>query len=250
MARPDLARVQRLLDQAGSVESIVPVEIGDAELWENLMACCRAFQAAEGVSALLKPLIGRMLRLIESYPMEWFESKSYRSFGDFMQRGLRDRFNISPAEGYKLLSLSKKLGSVTLEDYQQIGYTKLNLVASVAKDGDSTLPRWLEAARTNNTDTLRQMVESSGSFEPGALAPATIRVPTSVATYRRFEAFMRDPEIRAFCGSDSSSVILQRMMDECEGEWRAQGRGVAADNDFERASKAVIESEPESLPFE
>lgn len=167
-----------------------------------------------------------MLQVLKGYPMEFFESKGYSSFGDFMQRGIREMTGASTAEGYKLLSLAEKLSTISPAAYEEIGYTKLSLVSQAAVDGDSTLPDWLEKARTNKTSDLRQMVyDAKLGIAPGSLEWASIIIQTNKDTRQQWEEFTTDPQIRAYCGTESAGAILQRMIEEVSIEWRAQAEG-------------------------
>lgn len=252
LSKEEQKRVKVILEKSGDPLTSIAWRGQDAfEVWENLQACCRAASRLDRVTALLKPVIGRMLQISEEYPMEFFESRGYRSFGDYMQRGILKETGVSTSEGYKLLRLAKDLSSVTPQDFREIGYTKLGLVSKIAKDGDSSLTTWIEAAKQNTTSALREMIYNSGNaIEPGSLEAANIVIATTKSVRDQWKEFSENPNVRAYCGSDSPGVILQLLMAEAATEWNAQTADKFSDEKPIEAEFKVVATEPKTLSFD
>ena len=74
------SRIALLLSQQSqALELTVPANQDPDLLWENLTLCCRALGRMEKVISIMKPLVGRMLAILRTYPLEFWELKGFAS---------------------------------------------------------------------------------------------------------------------------------------------------------------------------
>lgn len=218
-----------LLSLNDRVDLALPDGMPAAELWRTFDICARVFVRVRHASGQLKLLIGRALAVIQNTP-EIYESRGFRSFDDFMtneDRGLPFITGISRAELYKSKAVAKSVGpAVNLETVREIGFTKLQLVAGVAQAGDSHFEPLLEHARTDTIPQLRERIERQGLSDADETVWDVITIPVTRAQKDFFSGFLKNPQVRAYCESESAGIILERAISEVIGEWGIE-RGAA-----------------------
>lgn len=212
----------QLLDRPSSVALVVPADASPEKLWDTLGVCCRAMSKIREASNLIRPVIGRILVIMEDFPREYWESKNFKNFNDFMGRGVWEQFGFSRSEAYKVKKVINAMPSITLEQFGEIGVNKLAILSKVTKEGESTYGDWMAKARTDTVDQLRERTEKKGLTEPGELDPCVIRIYANAGIKSMWDTFSGDPKVQAFCETKAPAVILQRLMQEAAMEWEAQ----------------------------
>src|SRR5215472_16387690 len=112
---------------------LIPMDMDPARAWKNLLIASKLVRAAEEAIAKLKPYIGRLLVLVRENPF-LYEEHGYRTFNDFMTDGMPALFKISRAEAYNCLKVARELGFLSADQLTEIGFAKLNVLASIVKN--------------------------------------------------------------------------------------------------------------------
>ena len=215
-----------LLSQNDRVDLAVPDNIDPRDLWKTLEICARVFVRVRQASAQLKVLIGRALLVIQKNP-EVYESRGFSSFDAFMsdtERGLPLITGISRAELFKAKSVAASIGpDANLEDIREIGFTKAQLIAGVTDPGSSAQKALIEAAKSETIPQLRERIARSGiNIESGDLEWDSLVLSVTKTQKQRVQEFFSNPQVRAYCNTESPGMILERLVEECSEEWRIQ----------------------------
>jgi len=214
-----------------SARELIPDSIAPDDLWNALSAACKVLAKTEEAKTRLKPLVGRMLILLERKP-ELYKTQGFANFNDFMTNGVWKLVGISRAEAYNMKKIAEELGNISTDVIAEIGVSKANLVAGALRrqitDGtpreiaDRKQKGWLEKARRSSYDELKLMVYDAQLAEEGELEHRTIIIESTRDVADRWRAFRRDPAIKGISETDQPGVLLNRMMDECESTWKPQ----------------------------
>jgi hypothetical protein len=223
--------IRKLLSSTETAEKIIPDDpsLMDAEtLWKYLAASCKAMSRVNDAISKLKPLVGRMLIVIQKHP-DLYESQGYRTYDDFMTRGVPSLFSISRPEAYNAKNIANNLGFLNPPEMAEIGMTKLRIVASAMKAStiegmpqelvDGKRKEWVDAAKTMNVADLRAKQVTDGQCGPGENEYGAINIVTSKATKERWNDFRKNPLIIGFVDGKS---LIDCMIDECEASWIPQ----------------------------
>lgn len=215
-----------LLRRDDRVDLAVPDNMDPRELWRTLEICSRVFLRVRHASGQLKLLIGRALLVIQNTP-EVYESRGFRSFDAFMsdqERGLPAMTGISRAELFKAKSVAGSVGpEMNLNDAREIGFTKLQIVASVTDPGTATQRALMESAKTDTIPQLKERIaRSSLQVQTGDMTWDLLQITVTQSQKQFVQAFLNNPRVRAYCESESPGMILQRMIEEVASEWEIQ----------------------------
>lgn len=221
LSSPERALLATLLSHSGRVDLALPDGISAASLWESFQVCGTVFKITRRASGQLKLLIGRALKVMQDTP-ESYESRGFRSFDDFMTRtdGLERFTGISRAEGYKAKSVAESAGpDMSLADARDVGFTKMCLVTGVAKSTDSNFQSLMDHAKTDTIPQLRQRIERAGLIDADETVWDVLTIPVTLAQKRFWTAFVQNPQVQAYCESQSAGMILERAVSEVMSEW-------------------------------
>lgn len=232
MSPTELKLVEELVRATDkSALELIPDSINADDLWRTLSAACKVLQKTEEAKTRLKPLVGRMLILIERKP-ELFTAQGFRNFNDFMTNGVWNLFSISRAEAYNMKKIAEELGTVSSDVITEIGVSKTNLIAKALRErittgtpaaiAEKTRNFWLEQGKTCSYDELKLRVYDANLAEKGELEHATIIIESTKDVAERWRAFRRDPAIKGISETEQPGMLLARMMDECESTWKPQ----------------------------
>jgi hypothetical protein len=224
MTVPERARLAALLSANDRLDVAIPDDIDAGDLWETLALCCRVLRGTRQAGAQLKLLIGRALNLMKANP-QLITEKGYRSFDQFITHKLPELVNISRPELYKALSVAKKFPTISMAEYGEIGsFNKLAAIAQVTSESDSGSGEWLQKAKEQTLDELKQTIYTSQhAVAEGALDFVTFQVTMLGDEKTRIEEFLADPAMQAYAESKSPGVMLCRAIEEATTEWKVQG---------------------------
>lgn len=213
-----------LLTRDDRVDLAIPDAMDARDLWQTLDICSRVFLRVRHASGQLKLLIGRALAVIQNNP-EVYESRGFSSFDEFMSdesRGLPKITGISRAELYKAKSVALAVGpGMNLEDARQIGFSKMQLIASVTDPGSSTQQSLIESAKLDTMPQLRERIARSNmNVQVGDMEWDTLLVQMTKTQKRIAQEFFTNPQVQAYCDTSSAGMILERAIQECQSEWQ------------------------------
>lgn len=221
LSSPERALLATLLSHSGRVDLALPDGISAASLWESFHVCGTVFKITRRASGQLKLLIGRALKVMQETP-ESYESRGFRSFDDFMTRadGLERFTGISRAEGYKSKAVAESAGpDMALADARELGFTKLGLITGVSKSTDSTFQPLVEFSKTHTIPEIRQHIERQGLADADETIWDVVTIPVTRAQKNFWTAFVQNPQVQAYCETQSAGMILERAVSEVMNEW-------------------------------
>lgn len=229
LQKVDNDSVRILFESRESIGVLIPDDIAPDVLWKNLGACCRVMGVGKDVIAKAKPLIGRMLVVIQRYP-DLFTTQGYRTFDDFMGRGMGELFGIPRSEAFQLKQIATVLPNLDPERCVQLGTTKVSMIAAVVAEnnfGPEMQEKLLQMAGNGKTIvTLRQELEDKNFTGVGSLDYQSLNIVVNRAAKERLEEFLDMEEVAAYCGTSNKGTILTKMIEECSGEWLTRGRSI------------------------
>lgn len=216
-----------LLTRDDRVDLAIPDAMDPRELWRTLDICSRVFLRVRHASGQLKLLIGRALLVIQN-TTDVFTSRGFTSFDQFMsdaERGLPRITGISRAELYKAKSVAASVGpTMNLDDARQLGFGKIQLVVGHTDAGSPQRQQLMEAAKTATIPELRErMARMDLGLDADDMEYDVLQVAMTKAQKRIAQSFLINPAVRAYVGSDSAGMILERAIQECAAEWSIQG---------------------------
>jgi len=213
-----------LLDEGSRVDVVIPEDIDPGALWDSLAVCCKVLVRMKGAACKLKPLVGRMLLVVQNYP-DIYQSRGYKTYDDFVTRGMEELLGISRAEAYHCKRIAKNLPWVTSAQFEQIGIAKLELLAK-----DEVAPKAKElleiAAKPEVTiAALKQIIADNNLSERDRLDFSNIVLAVPKDVKKQWDEFRTNAAVLAYCdckvGNDA--LIFERMIQESSGTWKAQG---------------------------
>lgn len=215
-----------LLTRDDRVDLAIPDKMDPRELRRTLDICSRVFLRVRHASGQLKLLIGRALLVIQNTP-EVYTSQGFTSFDEFMSdgdRGLPHQTGISRAELYKAKSVAASVGpNMNLQDAREIGFSKMQLVAGYTEAGSTAQRELMQVAKTATMPQLRErMARSNMGVDEGDLQYDVLQITVTKNQKVIVGRFLANPQVRAYCESESAGTILERMVQEVAEEWRIQ----------------------------
>lgn len=214
--------VSLLLSAAGQLDEAVPDDIDGPSLWFNLQACCKALSVHRRNISTLKPLIGRMLIVLQNNP-SIYQQYQYPTFDDFVSRGLRDLLGVPRSEAYAAKRLVEHFPSLSVEDCQTITYSKLSFISKFTDESKPEANKWLALAQHNSLDALKDIAANKGILSREESDFVTLTLVLNKGQRDMWDAFVSDPSIQAYVGSDNPGKILEMMIAETEAEWLSRG---------------------------
>ena len=222
-----------LISSEGSAESVIPSDIAPEQLWLYLTASCKTMAKVSDAISKLKPFIGRLFVVLQKHP-HLFSQQGYDTFDEFMTNGVPKILGISRADAYNCMRIANTLGFLPGEKLAEFKFSKLNVLASaLQRDIDPGMTAeavqekrdyWVKAAENSTVEELKQRIYDKNLADQDSLDLVTLTINVTKPVKDHWHEFWTDPDIRAFCGSEAPGSILERMMQECSGEWKARAR--------------------------
>lgn len=229
----DRSVLASVLDSDSSISVVIPEEIDSNKLWDTIETCCRVAGAVSKASDRIKPIIGRLLVILKDHP-EVYQERGYATYEDFMCRGMSELFGISRTEAYACRKVAENFPSLTVDEFQRIGVRKLYVLAAATKEGDSHADKLVEKALdpdVNRAELLGYVAELK-HMDAGEFELTRVAITTTKETAAMWKDFMGSREVQAFVGNGTDpateGAIFRKMIEECFGEWMAQGRYILA----------------------
>ncbi len=212
-----------LLSPETAIEVVVPDNTPPEQLWSQLAVLIKTYTRLRAGIGRIKPLIGRVLQLLQKHPEVWAR-RGFRSWDDFMSRGLPGDLGISRAELYHTKAVADTLPGLELGTAEKLGFTKLSRVAQAVKHDPQKKDFWLQRAEQVDVKQLTEEIAHAKCVEPGDMEMDTLTIVVPKTVKKRMLTFLADPDVQRFVESESPGTILGRLMDECELEWKTRVR--------------------------
>jgi hypothetical protein len=212
--------VSLLLSASGQMDDAIPDDIDGPTLWFNLQSCCKALSAHRRNISTLKPLIGRMLIVLQNNPTI-YQHYGFATFDAFVTNGLRDLMGVPRSEAYSAKRLAEHFPSLSIPECQAVGYGKLSFLSKFTSEEKPECNRWLALAQSNSLDVLKDIAANKGILPREESDFVTYTVVMNKGTREMIEAFVTDPSIQSYVGSDNPAKIIEMACAEAEATWRA-----------------------------
>lgn len=221
------ALISTLVANNAKSEIVLPDNISDSDLWDALQVCCKVESRVRKVQTVLKMLVGRALLLMQDRPA-MYKDRGFISLDAIMtdqERGLPAITGISRAELYNSKKIAKSWPTISAADATSIGFTKLVTLSAIRKQSDSDSAQWLEVARVNTNEGLKEAIYRSDAGIPeGSLDQDSFIITLTRAEKTELQQFIGDPVFQAYCQTASPALMLLRAIAEASSEWRVQMR--------------------------
>jgi hypothetical protein len=230
LTQRDQAVLKELLDPGNTLGVVLPDDTAPDVLIKNLTICCRAVAYLKSYAERIKPIIGRILTLIQEHP-DAYKKAGYEGYESFIRGEVIGKMGLCRTDVYDCVKIHKAMPSLTPAQFQEIGIAKLRLLASITGDGQPSCDRWKAKARSMTLVEFRTEAEKHGLVAKGEYQGAVIVINTNTATSKQWKEFISNPEIQAHVGTADGGVILACLMAEGLSTW------LAADQDAQRSRK-------------
>lgn len=207
-----------LSDDTLSVDIIIPKDVDQSTLEQALSVCSKVHGKMIKANMRLKPIIGRLLTVIQENP-SIHEAMGYKSFDRFVTEKVPELTGMVRAEAYGCKRIVETFPSITIKDFNDIGYVNLLTLSGITSDGAPSRDKWFDAARNSTIEQLKAKAAEDGLIDPNDTEVAKISIVTSKTIASLWKQFSRDKKVQAFVGSKDPGHILEALISECYIEW-------------------------------
>lgn len=215
-----------------SPNELIPDDIDPQTLSRYLSAVSKAYCKAQDIMTRLKPFFGRILLLYKRRPQLYLDL-GYKDYDDWMSRGVPILHGVSRGEAYNCVTIAEELGFLTATKMEELKIGKLNYLAkairrTVTEDmpiemREAKRAEWVALAEQNTVRGFKELMEAQHLIEPGECEPkVVVALHVAPPVKERWEGFVADEGIQQHCETQDGGQIFERMIDECETEWKAQ----------------------------
>lgn len=229
LSTSEQALLKTLLDDASTLEVVIPDTATNKEIWEMLSVCCRAISHLTKTTNRIKPMIGRLLLLVQNTPSVWKE-QGFNSYTDFIENGVCKRMGLSRAHLFEAASIARKWASLPVERYAKIGSVKMNIISRFTNDSSPNSEKILKLAEKMTVEQLRGWAEKSKLIEAGEDQPEIITVAANKTIAAEWKEFISNPLVQAKCGTAYPGMIFRCMIQEAHS-WLNGDGGPSLDED-------------------
>jgi len=187
------------------------------EIVDALSCSLRIYANIKRAQESLKRIIGQLLIDIEEYP-EIYRSRGFERYDDFL-RHLAVLFGVPRSECYRAKRLAAAWPSLTPAEFSQIGTSKLYDLSRFTGSSDPKAEYWLDVARTNTQDELRDKIAQSGEVPKEIMVPAVLSINTCIDIKLSWLEFANNPDVQAMVGSTNHGDILAAAIGEARSSW-------------------------------
>lgn len=240
------ALIKQITSPKAKIEVLVPEDMSAEAFDVAISAVSKVLVRATMQKEAMFPILGRLLYVAEKNPELW--NKKHEKFKEF-RLSLADRFGLSRSTSYDALEYARRwYGVLPPGDFTSVGRVKTMMISKYIGKGDedkATARKLFEFSKDHTAEELDAKLDELLHTGKGASAGAFLKIPCNKKQLKAFLAFFGDPRIHAVCESGKSSDILEHMIEECSGEWFAQGEQLV-----EAAQEAAQQAEKDGVPAE
>lgn len=218
----DRLRLSPVLKEHATIDVLVPADPSARDLWDALVLCTKGMHYGQRTIIRLKWAVGKILNMFENKP-SLYRELGYRTFEDFTKRGVGETLGLSRTSLYECKAHCRDWPSLTMDDYEKLGPTKIKILSKFVNESSPQAPRYLETARQMKTDELLQWATTRHLINKGEATPAVIVIQTSREIADEWYNFRNNSDVQGKVGSEAPGEILRALMQECLGPWLAEG---------------------------
>ncbi len=213
--------LNRLMEDNSQLTDLVPAEGDHSELIANLHTCCKAMVRVEQASATLKPLIGRMLYIVKQNP-SLYKNLGHATFDEFVTKEVINRYKMSHGSVWEAKKIVESFPGLTMQEYRDIGTTKLVMAAKVTDHTSPNHTRILEKAKGMSIKAFKQDIIEQGLVDKGDTQLKTLVITGTRNQIEEIEAFLNNDQVGAYCNTSDSAAKICCAIEECQVEWTTQ----------------------------
>lgn len=154
----------------------IPEDAKMADVEQTLQVAITGYKRLSEASERLKPLIGRILYTVQSRRLY---RPDYRNLTDYIERKVVVDMGLSRTNAFEALRIAKAFPSMTMEDYQKYGASRLLLASSITDEADPQAKQLLDDSTRQTVDEFQSHIRDlkSESVEPAKTFVLSIRLP-------------------------------------------------------------------------
>lgn len=217
----DRQLINEYLRPGAVIEAIIPKDPTSEQLWNTLSTCAKGVGYLQTRILRLRPIIGHILLLFQNTP-SLYKDRGYRTFEDFLTKGVRGTLGLGRTTVYDALALARDWPQISPERFARIGPKSMNIIKSFARGDEANIEKYLKLGEEMGTGELRRWAESRGLVNPGETVPYTIEIHANIEIYKEWRDFINDPRVQSHAGK-APWQILRAMVQECWVEWIEKG---------------------------
>lgn len=154
---PDLLK---LVMGSGNISVSIPDAATLPDVEHTLSMVIGGYLRLTDAAERLKPIIGRVLLTISARRLY---RPDYKNLTDYIQRKVVDEFKLSRTNAFESLRIARAFPSLTSEDYQRYGASRLLLAASVTDDKAPNFKTLLDESTQKTVDAFSEQIKSMKS---------------------------------------------------------------------------------------
>lgn len=213
-----------LSEKQSTITAVLSEDMNPEDVRKTLSTCCSVFRKLEMAHGTLKPIIGRLLVLVQTHPA-MHKAMGYSTFEEFLKREVCDRLGLSRSNAYDAKRIIQTFPGLTIEEFEAIGSTKLLVIAKTGRVKSDTEPRaqkLLARAKDPSVSAaqLKDEIYASGVASHDDDTMTEVTIPCSIAEARQWKEFWMDPAIQEYCGTSRPGEILSHLISEVIIEWQ------------------------------
>ena len=213
--------LRSILDEESSLTLVIPDHMDPTVLWDSLEVCTKLSRTIQHASDKVKPLIGRMLIVVQDYP-QLYQTKGYETYDKFLSYGVPELFGVSRSEAYSCKRIAERFPDLSTREFREIGVSKLQVATRAVVENPNCREKVLDKAREMSLPEFKSYVAKLTGSEPSDFSGGLVEIYCTETVKKAWEAFRQNKYIRAYVGSESDGEILSAMIQECSVEWMAQ----------------------------
>lgn len=207
-----------LLEPGMSADTVIPDGMDWDKLWDYFKVAAKVFKAMDIASIKLRPLLGRMLLLIQANPA-FYTEKGYTNWAHFLREMVEEKLGVGRQTAYDAMHIAAAFPAITPERAAIIGPVKLLLASRFTDASKPSCDKHLAKAETLSVTDFREYAETKGGMNHGEATPAVVIIRTSLEIKHVIEMFLAHPNSAGMCGTSDRGQILLHAIEEVSGEW-------------------------------
>jgi hypothetical protein len=201
----------------------IPEDAEPEKILSTLDVCCGTLVRLDALGDAIKPVIGRLLGIIQTRALYRPE---YQSFDQFLTEHVVHKLKMSRSNLFEAKRIARAFPNLPIAEYQEIGATKLLVASHFTNQEDSSkFRRILTQAKKTTVEGFKSWAVEQGLIESGQTQGERIVISTNKSIAKRWEKWVSMAEVQEWAGSTDPGKILEAMMAEVSTE---VGRAAAA----------------------
>lgn len=216
LAAPQKQFMQALLSGRDiKLTAQIPEDADFPRLLSELSLCCGVLQHFDHLGNAIKPIVGRILVLIQERGLY---RPDYSTFEDFQRDKVERQFGMSRATLFKCKKVARAFPNLALSECQEIRSENLALAARFTDHTERGHAKVLAAAKSHSVEGFRAWGVEQGFLESGDAEAGRILIHTDQKIAKLWNLWIANEDVQAWAESGNPGVILERMMQEVSTE--------------------------------